>query len=252
MQRQNLPLTIFTNEYKNALVEALYLSPKDSRTGDGKNLIILIHGFNRFGAWENLYPFGYDIWRKGYAVLLPSQLGFGGSLGKADYCGLDTVESIAQLVRNFLSQKDLHFNKIIVWGASRGASVAASLLIKHPDLFAAGVLQAGIYDFKKYLAYEKLEQRIKTNILNETGGSDQAMRDRSTIRSAENISCPVLIMHGTADENVPIEQTKLLAERLTELNKPHQTVFLEGAGHRISGKENSEKYVYPFLKKILG
>ena len=251
MHSQNLPLTIYSNVYKNTSVEALYLSSKNLQNDNGNRLLVLIHGFNRFGAWEHLYPFGYDIWQKGYAVLLPSQLGFGGSGGKADYCGPDTVSSIADLVRNFAAEDGMHFSKIAVWGASRGAIVSALLIAKYPELFATGILQAGAYDFNKYLVYANLDVRIKTNILEESGGSDQALRDRSAILYAENISCPILIMHGAEDENVPVEQAKLLDRRLTELNKPHRTLILEDAGHRVSSEDNSKKYVFPFLDRIL-
>jgi acetyl esterase/lipase len=42
---------------------------------------------------------------------------------------------------------------------------------------------------------------------------------------------PVLILHGTADDTVPIEQSKQLADVLRKVGVPHELIVIEGAPH---------------------
>lgn len=42
---------------------------------------------------------------------------------------------------------------------------------------------------------------------------------------------PLLILHGTADTTVPLEQSQLLADALKKAGAPHELVIVEGAPH---------------------
>lgn len=45
---------------------------------------------------------------------------------------------------------------------------------------------------------------------------------------------PTLLIHGTADTDVPYADSAMMAERLEEQGVPHELVTLEGAGHGLS------------------
>jgi len=53
---------------------------------------------------------------------------------------------------------------------------------------------------------------------------------------AEKINAPVLIMHGGADEGMPVSQSQRLDARLTELGKEHKLIVFEGEKHVIGGR----------------
>jgi len=59
---------------------------------------------------------------------------------------------------------------------------------------------------------------------------------RSAIHWADRINVPVLLMHGGADEDIPVEQSRRMDAELTRLGKEHQFIVFEGQQHVIGGK----------------
>ena len=49
----------------------------------------------------------------------------------------------------------------------------------------------------------------------------------------KNLRCPVLILHGEKDENVPVSQALLLRDRLSELKKDFEIRLFPNAEHAI-------------------
>ena len=49
-----------------------------------------------------------------------------------------------------------------------------------------------------------------------------------------DLDAPVLILHGTADGIVPVQQAKEYAEALAMLGKPHETHYFSNAPHFLA------------------
>ncbi|HXT20120.1 MAG TPA: alpha/beta fold hydrolase, partial [Thermoanaerobaculia bacterium] len=62
----------------------------------------------------------------------------------------------------------------------------------------------------------------------------------SPLRHAEQIRCPVLLIHGDRDKSAGVEQSRRLAARLRELGKPVELLEVPGAGH-VFNFRNREK-----------
>ena len=54
----------------------------------------------------------------------------------------------------------------------------------------------------------------------------------------DRLRCPVLILHGEDDRNVPVSQAKLLAKRLQELHKDFELRLFPGREHGIGPEVN--------------
>ena len=52
----------------------------------------------------------------------------------------------------------------------------------------------------------------------------------------DRIGAPVLIMHGTADEDIPVDQSQRMATELERLGRAHRLLLFEGQQHRIGGR----------------
>lgn len=109
--------------------------------------------------------------------------------------------------------------------------MAASLLtIKLGKAVKAAVFAAGVFDFKK--AYDETKfDGIRENIKAETGLTETAIRERSSILQMDKLKSPVLIIHGDNDDNVPTNQALLLRDRLTELKKDFEIIILADHKH---------------------
>jgi dipeptidyl aminopeptidase/acylaminoacyl peptidase len=64
---------------------------------------------------------------------------------------------------------------------------------------------------------------------------EEIIRSRSALRWAEKINVPVLIMHGGADEQIPLSQSQRMDAELTRLRKVHELKVFDGEKHIIAG-----------------
>ncbi len=65
---------------------------------------------------------------------------------------------------------------------------------------------------------------------------EELYRTRSAIRWADRIDTPILIMHGGADEDIPLLQSQRMDAELTRLGKVHDFIVYEGQQHVIGGR----------------
>ena len=92
------------------------------------------------------------------------------------------------------------------------------------------VFGAGVYDFQRAYDDTKLDG-IRENMKAETGMTEKAIKDRSSILHMEKLKCPVLIIHGENDGNAPTSQAFLLRDRLAELKKDFEFKILTDHVH---------------------
>ncbi|MES3005491.1 MAG: alpha/beta fold hydrolase [Patescibacteria group bacterium] len=239
------PLTHLTYKSQELELEGLILKPEGSGPFP---TIIYIHGFNVIGGWDSILMATYLV-KDGYAVFLPSQMGFGNSKGERDYCGPKTVQGVFDGVQELLKENYIDKTRLGIWGFSRGSNVTASLISKHPQVFKAAVLQSGLYNFRKVLETTK-DRQMASNMGNESGNTEEAFSERSAIEHTENITCPLLILHGGKDETYPIDQTLEFERKLSEMNKEHTLKIYADADHLIP-RSSRREYVIPFFNKYL-
>jgi len=65
---------------------------------------------------------------------------------------------------------------------------------------------------------------------------EEIIRTRSAIRWADRINVPVLIMHGGADDDIPLSQSQRMDAELTRLGKTHELIVFDGQQHVIGGQ----------------
>ena len=224
-------------------VEAISFQPAGAGKFPG---ILMIPGFQRTAV--DLIPMGLALAREGFASIGISQPGFGKSEGPADYVGPNTLRALTEGFRKFKRAPFVDDHKLGIYGYSRGGMAASLLAVKLDDVRAA-VFGAGIYDFQKAHDDVKIEG-IRANMERESGMTPQAIRERSSLFQMDHLKCPVLILHGDKDENVPVTQAYLLRDRLTELKKDFEIKIFPGLPHSI-GAENATKYTLDFFKRRL-
>jgi dipeptidyl aminopeptidase/acylaminoacyl peptidase len=208
--------------------------------------VLLIPGYQRTALDQ--IPLGVTLASEGFAAAAVTQPGFGRSQGKADYVGPDTLKALAEGFRRLGREPYVDARRMGIYGYSRGA-MAASLLAVELDGVRAAVFGAGIYDFKRAHDEVKIEG-IRRNMEDETGMTAEAVRARSSILRMKNLKCPVLILHGEKDENVPVSQALLLRDKLTELKKEFEIKLFPDRPHSIGAQEVADLTLDFFKRKL--
>lgn len=178
----------------------------------------------------NFINFGIIFAGQGFACLSVAEPGFGKSEGKPDFMGLDSIKAFAEGFKKFKRERFVDANKMGVFGYSRGGMAASLLTLMLGRDVKAAVFGAGIYDFKRAHDETKIDV-IRQNMENETGMSEKAIRERSSILQMRKLKSPVLIIQGENDGNVPTNQSILLRDRLTELKKDFEIKILADHKH---------------------
>jgi dipeptidyl aminopeptidase/acylaminoacyl peptidase len=188
--------------------------------------------------------------RHGFASVAITLPGYGKTQVRPDYVGPNTIEMLRVGYEKFRREPYVDAARMALFGYSRGAMAASLLVLELPEIKAA-VFGAGIYDFKK--AYDETRvPGIRRNMEREAGMTDSAIRARSSILRMEKLGCPVLILHGEQDENVPISQALALRGRLEALKKDFEIRLLPGQPHALPVSDIDRYSLEFFDRRLLG
>jgi dipeptidyl aminopeptidase/acylaminoacyl peptidase len=224
-------------------IEAVSFRPEGAGRFPG---VLLIPGYQRTAL--DLIPLGVRLARAGFAGIAVTQPSFGKSQGKADYVGPLTLRVLTEGFRKLQREPYVDKDRMGIYGYSRGGMAASLLAVKMDDVRAA-VFGAGIYDFQKVHDEVKIPG-IRANMEAETGMTEAAVRERSSIFQMEHLKCPVLILHGEKDENVPVSQAYLLRDRLTALKKDFEIKLYPDRPHSIGAEEVATATIDFFQRKL--
>jgi acetyl esterase/lipase len=79
-----------------------------------------------------------------------------------------------------------------------------------------------------------------------------AAKEASPVTYATEDDPPFLIVHGTKDGLVPVDQARRLHQALSQAGADSTLVIVEGQGHIFGGREVIERVTYFFDKHLLG
>ena len=107
----------------------------------------------------------------------------------------------------------------------------------------------------KYPEWKK-EMEEKGFILIEKDGKNfkipkEYIKERESVNQKELLSkvmCPVLIIHGTEDDSVPLEHS---GEAMQYLSKKSKLKIIKGAGHKLDIIHGIDKLALAWFKKHL-
>jgi len=205
-------------------VEAFTIRP----LSDGKYPgLVLLYG--REGA-RTSFNLAAIFAQQGFVCMAISELGYGKSEGKPDFMGPASIDAFAVGFKKFQREPFVDGEKVGVFGYSRGGMAASLLTLKLGKEVRAAVFAAGVYDFQK--AYDETGlEGIRESMRTETGMTERAIRERSSILRMEKLKSPVLIIHGENDQNAPTNQSLMLRDRLTALKKNFEIIILADHKH---------------------
>jgi dipeptidyl aminopeptidase/acylaminoacyl peptidase len=142
------------------------------------------------------------------------------------------VADCAAGVRHVLAEGLADAERVVAMGSSAGGFTALLLLAHHPELFAGGVALSAVADIVELgERSHRFERHYNDSLVGPLPGAWALQRGRSPLAAAERITAPLLLLHGDADDVVPVEQARALADRLRTLGRQVELHIYEGEGH---------------------
>jgi dipeptidyl aminopeptidase/acylaminoacyl peptidase len=225
VEERKLKVCKFDYAAEGRNIEAIVIFPIAEGKYPG---LLLLPGFE--GTAKTMLGFGSFFAAQGFACLAVTPPGFGKSAGKRDFMGPASIDAFATGFRKFRHEPYVDSTRMGIFGYSRGAMAASLLAPKLGSEVKAAVFGAGVYDFRRAYDETKLDG-IRENMKAETGMTETAIKERSSILHMDKLKCPVLILHGENDANAPTNQAFLLRDRLAELKKEFEIKILPDHVH---------------------
>ncbi|SEL23727.1 dipeptidyl-peptidase-4 [Aquimarina amphilecti] len=128
-------------------------------------------------------------------------------------------------------------SRIGIWGWSYGGFMSSNCLFKAPDTFKMGIAVAPVTSWRFYDTIYT-ERYLMTPQENAKGYDDN-----SPINFVDGLKGKFLLVHGSADDNVHVQNTMRLIEALVQKNKDFDWAIYPDKNHGIYGG-NTRLHLY--------
>ena len=192
-------------------------------------------------GWFNYFWYQH-LAQKGYIVACVDNRGTGGrgaEFKKMTYQQLGKYETIDQIEANkYLSSLEyVDGNRIGIQGWSYGGYMSSLAITKGADVFKMAIAVAPVTNWR-YYDNIYTERYMRTPQENASGYDDN-----SPINHVDSLKGSYLLIHGTADDNVHVQNTYEMVSALVKANKQFDLFVYPDKNHGIYGG-NTRLHLY--------
>lgn len=191
---------------------------------------------------------------QGFAVLVTDGRGTAGRGPEwdravaGDLAGPPLDDQVDALHAIAAERGELDLTRVAVRGWSFGGYLAALAVLRRPDVFHAAIAGAAVCDWRLY------DTHYTERYLGDPNQVPEAYEANSLLDEAERLRRPLLLVHGTVDDNVVLAHSLRLSEALTAAARPHSLLPLPGVSHMPTAESTTENLLLlqlEFLRKAL-
>ncbi|GAA3578455.1 S9 family peptidase [Snuella lapsa] len=135
-------------------------------------------------------------------------------------------------------------SRIGIWGWSFGGFMSSNALFKGNDVFKMAIAVAPVTSWRFYDSI--YTERYMTTPQENTGGYD----DNSPLSHVDKLKGDFLLVHGSADDNVHLQNTMRLVEALIQADKPFEWAVYPDDNHGIYGG-NTRLHLYKKMTRFI-
>jgi dipeptidyl-peptidase-4 len=242
-------------------IPAVLLTTKDLNQNEKHPALIYMYGGwgqNALLGWALeiktlLFSF---LAHKGYVILIVDPRGsegYGEDLAKGLYLE-GGGKQVDDLVAGAQYLGDLGFVDpmgIGIFGHSYGSYLAVQTMVQAPDSFAAGIAQAGVYDWVALGGDGGAYVRLRFGTSKDT---PNLLKERNPINYIEKLRGKILVVHGSGDYNAPMTESEKLVNALMMADKEFDYMVYPQEPHgwiKPEIKKDFFKRVARFLDRYL-
>ncbi len=250
---------------------ALLTIPNTEKPKHGFPVVIFNHGFippAEYRTTERYIAYVDGFARNGYIVFRSDYRGHGSSEGSPSgaYGSNGYTIDVLNAVASVKKLKEANAEKIGMWGHSMGGYITLRNMVVNKDI-KAGVIWAGVVG--SYTDLLRNWRRTGPTRVPPTGSrswrlslveqygepekNPEFWNSISANAFLSDISGPVQLHHGTADDSVPVEFSKTLEMQLKAVNKPVELYVYPDDDHNLeqnfsTAMNHSIKFFDTYLK----
>lgn len=224
---------------KGHKLNAWMIKPKDF--DPNKKYPVLMFQYSGPGSQEvaNNWLDPNDLWymmlsQQGYIVACVDGRGTGfkgAEFKKVTYKDLGKLEVEDQIdaAKVIGKYKYVDNSRIGIWGWSYGGFMSSNCILKGNDVFKMAIAVAPVTNWRFYDSVYT-ERFLQTPEENASGYDEN-----SPINHVSKLKGKYLLIHGTADDNVHVQNTMLMVEALVQANKQFDWAIYPDKNHGIYG-----------------
>ena len=127
-------------------------------------------------------------------------------------------------------------DRIVLWGWSGGGANTLYSVLHAPGTWAAATAGAPVTDWRLY------DSIWTERYLGHPDDNPGGYRDSSAVNAAGNLKDPLLLVHGTADDNVHPNHTFVMSQKLIEAGLPFEHALYPRQKHGF--EDASSRHFY--------
>ena len=159
----------------------------------------------------------------------------------------DQVDGLQALGRRYA---ELDLSRVGIYGWSFGGYFSAMAVMQRPDVYHVGVAGAPVCDWADYDTHYT-ERYMGLPVDNPDG-----YKAANVLTYCKDLERPLLIIHGTADDNVYFAHSLKMSNALFRAGKDHDFLALSGFTHMVADPEVTtrlyERIVSFFQEHLMG
>ena len=184
--------------------------------------------------------------QQGFAVAVVDNRGTGAmgrTFRKIIYGRLGVVETADQAAAaKWILERNpwIDRGRVGIWGWSSGGFMTLNAMLQHPDVYTAGIAVAPVTHWKFYdnIYTERYNGLPQQNAKGYDAGSP--------LTYAGNLRGDLLLVHGTGDDNVHLQNTDAMINAFVAANRQFRLFEYPNRNHGIAGG-NTRRHLFTMM-----
>lgn len=230
------------------VLDAWMIKPKDFDTTKKYPLLFYVYGEPAGATVQDNWG-GGSLWdqymaQQGYIVMSVDNSGTktprGNKWRKSIYgqIGILASEDQSKAAKKILETYNfLDPSRVGIWGWSGGGQMTLNCMFRYPEIYSSGLAVSFVSDQR---LYDATYQERYMGLLEDNA---KGYHDGSPINFAQHLEGNLMIIHGTADDNVHYQSFEMLVNKLIEHNKMFNMMSYPMRAHSIYERENTSYHL---------
>lgn len=237
------------------VLDAWMIKPADFDPSKKYPLLFYVYG-EPAGAtvqdnWARRALWHHYMAQKGYVVMSVDNRGTKTPRGRAwrksiyGQIGIlaseDQSKAATEIIKTF---GFIDSKRVGIWGWSGGGQMTLNCMFRYPEIYTSGLAVSFVSDQRLYDAtyQERYMGLLKDN--------EMGYHDGSPINFAQHLKGNLMIIHGTADDNVHYQSFEMLINRLIANNKLFDMMSYPMRTHSIHERENTSYHLMETMENF--